>query len=444
MSVESGSSADDIFASGKKGPRVTKGDGTGVVDLAGSDTEMDTPVPQKRTKQSKYFASDFGEEKKDGEDDDDENLLNGASRNKAGKKRKVLDSEDEDDDGFDGAKGSNAAGGSPNPLDDTPFKAPGTTGSLNPSLDDYADDDEARALEHAMKESMKDQKGERKRLKKGGKGGRAKKGASSSSLEAIKQASPAKERPVYKDDLEELQDSDDDVIDVDEAEEYEAVDEEEQTAAQVLAEANALSAKIVKIVSGWCGGLEKGDNVKGLILGETEGALNLGGGGGDGEKKDEAWISNEAMKELLPSVTLAEYQLLGVNWMALLNRTTFGTGKKGGGPVNGILADEMGLGKTVQTIAFLAWLNHQKGADGAATKRRPHLIVVPASVLSNWMNEFQKFAPEMKVVKYHGSLAERSEIRSEFDLRYLRGKEPLDAVLTTFSYFSSDNNKQDR
>ena len=82
----------------------------------------------------------------------------------------------------------------------------------------------------------------------------------------------------------------------------------------------------------------------------------------------------------------------------------------------------MGLGKTVQTIAFLAWLNHQsKGKiicdetdsnggnsddsdlddeENVLSKsspiQRPHLIVVPASVLNNWINEFKKFAPHMK------------------------------------------------
>jgi len=107
-------------------------------------------------------------------------------------------------------------------------------------------------------------------------------------------------------------------------------------------------------VTGWCDGgssSESGNNMKGLILGD-DGALNLGGGAVTDFKQgegDDAWISDETMKEILPNVKLAEYQLLGVNWMALLNRTEFGNkigkkGKGGGLNVNGILADEMGLG----------------------------------------------------------------------------------------------------
>jgi hypothetical protein len=58
------------------------------------------------------------------------------------------------------------------------------------------------------------------------------------------------------------------------------------------------------------------------------------------------WISQEEMKTVCPSVTLADYQLIGVNWIALLHGLTCDVdGKKGETNVNGVLADEMGLGK---------------------------------------------------------------------------------------------------
>ncbi|KAJ3274983.1 Chromodomain-helicase-DNA-binding protein 1-like [Terramyces sp. JEL0728] len=66
--------------------------------------------------------------------------------------------------------------------------------------------------------------------------------------------------------------------------------------------------------------------------------------------------------------------------------------------LNGILADEMGLGKTIQTIAFI---------DSVKSKVNPILIVVPLSLLQNWMDEFQKFTPNISALAFHGTKEER-------------------------------------
>ncbi|KAH7910079.1 SNF2 family N-terminal domain-containing protein [Hygrophoropsis aurantiaca] len=98
--------------------------------------------------------------------------------------------------------------------------------------------------------------------------------------------------------------------------------------------------------------------------------------------------------ELITGAKLKDYQLEGVEWMVSLDKNG----------VSGILADEMGLGKTLQTIAFNA---HLRGIG----HYRPFLIVCPLSVLHNWKEEFQKFAPDIPVCVYHGTPAERAELR---------------------------------
>jgi ATP-dependent DNA helicase len=64
----------------------------------------------------------------------------------------------------------------------------------------------------------------------------------------------------------------------------------------------------------------------------------------------------------------------------------------------------MGLGKTLQTISFVAYLR-ERGVYG------PFLIVCPLSTLGNWGNEFQRFAPEIPVLEYHGSPSDRAKLR---------------------------------
>ncbi|KAL0485675.1 chromatin-remodeling complex ATPase [Acrasis kona] len=94
---------------------------------------------------------------------------------------------------------------------------------------------------------------------------------------------------------------------------------------------------------------------------------------------------------------LRDYQLEGLNWLI----------KQYDNAVNGILADEMGLGKTVQTIAFLGYLKFIRKVNG------PHIVIVPKSVISNWINQTGTWCPDLTIFKFHGSKEEREEMKKE-------------------------------
>ena len=104
--------------------------------------------------------------------------------------------------------------------------------------------------------------------------------------------------------------------------------------------------------------------------------------------------------ESLRSV-LRNYQKAGYRWLKTLARLGFG----------GILADDMGLGKSVQIIGLLL-SERQKGSD-------PNIIVCPATLVLNWVNEFRKFERSLKVLAVTGnSEARKSMIESfcEYDV----------------------------
>merc|ERR1719509_252131 len=92
---------------------------------------------------------------------------------------------------------------------------------------------------------------------------------------------------------------------------------------------------------------------------------------------------------------LKEYQVKGLEWMVSLHNNN----------LNGILADEMGLGKTIQTISLLTYLMEKKKNMG------PFLVIVPLSTLSNWMMEFQKWAPSVTCISFKGSPAARRAVQ---------------------------------
>jgi SWI/SNF-related matrix-associated actin-dependent regulator 1 of chromatin subfamily A len=117
---------------------------------------------------------------------------------------------------------------------------------------------------------------------------------------------------------------------------------------------------------------------------------------------------------------LSDYQLVGLNWLAVLHQN--GT--------NGILADEMGLGKTIQIIAFLAYLKETQ--QQLAT----HVVCVPSSTLDNWANEFAKWCPSLNVARYYGSQEERRIMRYKW---VKEGFEETDVILTTYHVIGSSN-----
>ena len=118
-------------------------------------------------------------------------------------------------------------------------------------------------------------------------------------------------------------------------------------------------------------------------------------------------VNYKIPKEL--NAKLRDYQVIGFNWLKTISHYGFG----------GILADEMGLGKTVQTIAFLL-----------SEKNKRSLIITPTSLIYNWKNEFEKFAPTMKICILHGSKDQR--------LNLIKDIKKYDVIITTYGTIRND------
>lgn len=98
--------------------------------------------------------------------------------------------------------------------------------------------------------------------------------------------------------------------------------------------------------------------------------------------------------------TLRPYQKAGYDWLKFLNQYRFG----------GCLADDMGLGKTVQTLALL-----QSQKEAGITE--PSLLIMPTSLLYNWVLEAKRFTPKLKVMLYTGTYREKNTKQFEdYDL----------------------------
>jgi non-specific serine/threonine protein kinase len=120
----------------------------------------------------------------------------------------------------------------------------------------------------------------------------------------------------------------------------------------------------------------------------------------------ETILSSLRKPETIPAVDcgenfhaiLREYQQKGLNWLFTMRQLGLGA----------CLADDMGLGKTVQVIALLNGL--------LSSGEEKVLLILPASLIGNWMAEIDRFAPSLKYRLIHpqikNSLAEPEELKA--------------------------------
>ncbi|TMW63465.1 hypothetical protein Poli38472_002406 [Pythium oligandrum] len=125
--------------------------------------------------------------------------------------------------------------------------------------------------------------------------------------------------------------------------------------------------------------------------------------------------------KLLTGGTLRSYQLEGIRWLCNL----FENG------LNGILADEMGLGKTIQVIGLIAHLK-------SLGVRGPYLIVAPLSTLPNWETEFQKWAPTIPSLIYHGTRECRKQLRKTQLDKSKKNDEDFPVIITSYEMILQD------
>jgi SWI/SNF-related matrix-associated actin-dependent regulator of chromatin subfamily A member 5 len=115
---------------------------------------------------------------------------------------------------------------------------------------------------------------------------------------------------------------------------------------------------------------------------------------------------------MAPACKMRSYQLEGLSFLVNNYHRS----------INCILADEMGLGKTLQSIACIAHLAIVKKQSG------PYLVIVPLSVLFNWINEFKKWCPQLKVVRLH-TLDKDEQLRLR---KVLHNPDVAQVVVTTY------------
>jgi len=137
--------------------------------------------------------------------------------------------------------------------------------------------------------------------------------------------------------------------------------------------------------------------------------------------------------------TLRPYQMTGYKWLRTLAANNLG----------GILADDMGLGKTLQSIVYMASILEEtknknsvkepepdnkvsriKNADKEEPDQVRFLIVCPSSLIYNWQDEVDNFAPHLTTEVITGSPKERQEL--------IESDRKADIIITSYPLIRRD------
>ena len=117
--------------------------------------------------------------------------------------------------------------------------------------------------------------------------------------------------------------------------------------------------------------------------------------------------------------SMRDYQKEGLGWFKFLREFGFG----------GCLADDMGLGKTIQVLALLDRRRARRLRKDES--RKPSIVVVPKSLVFNWIDEGREFTPKLRILNYTGT--ERKE-RWENTFE----GEPPHVIVTTYGTLRND------
>ncbi len=113
---------------------------------------------------------------------------------------------------------------------------------------------------------------------------------------------------------------------------------------------------------------------------------------------------------------MRDYQKDGFRWISSLFDMGFG----------GILADDMGLGKTLEMLSVLL-------ARKIAGKLGTVLIISPASVVLNWLDEIQKFTPQLTAAALTGN-----QISRRAHMRQAKEGRGRDVYIASYSVLRND------